>query len=70
MTLIHSTAESCTWYSIFPTDNEELVYGNWEDDIIWDHEVSVIVRPRLKGGEGGVVSRWELLVGGMENGDK
>ncbi|KAJ8028294.1 Transcription initiation factor TFIID subunit 1 [Holothuria leucospilota] len=31
-------AESCTWYSIFPTDNEELVYGNWEDDIIWDHE--------------------------------
>ncbi|PIK49713.1 putative transcription initiation factor TFIID subunit 1 [Apostichopus japonicus] len=30
--------ESCTWYSIFPTDNEELVYGDWESKIIWDHE--------------------------------
>ncbi|XP_071504650.1 transcription initiation factor TFIID subunit 1-like [Diadema antillarum] len=27
-----------TWYSIFPADNEELVYKRWEDDIIWDHE--------------------------------
>ena len=24
------------WYSIFPIDNEELVYGRWEDNIIWD----------------------------------
>lgn len=23
------------WYSIFPIDNEELVYGRWEDNIIW-----------------------------------
>ncbi|OBS83717.1 hypothetical protein A6R68_22320, partial [Neotoma lepida] len=24
------------WYSIFPIDNEDLVYGRWEDNIIWD----------------------------------
>ncbi|EHB07147.1 Transcription initiation factor TFIID subunit 1 [Heterocephalus glaber] len=24
------------WYSIFPIDNEDLVYGRWEDSIIWD----------------------------------
>lgn len=27
-----------TWYSIFPVENEELVYGKWEDNIIWDPE--------------------------------
>ncbi|KAB5515398.1 hypothetical protein PHYPO_G00249880 [Pangasianodon hypophthalmus] len=26
------------WYSIFPIDNEELVYGRWEDNIIWDDQ--------------------------------
>ncbi|KAK2151093.1 hypothetical protein LSH36_376g04026 [Paralvinella palmiformis] len=26
------------WYSIFPVENEDLVYGRWEDDVIWDHE--------------------------------
>lgn len=26
------------WYSIFPIDNEELVYGRWEDIIIWDDQ--------------------------------
>lgn len=26
------------WFSIFPIDNEELVYGRWEDNIIWDDE--------------------------------
>ena len=25
-----------TWYSIFPVENEELVYGKWEDEVIWD----------------------------------
>uniref|UniRef100_A0ABM0LZA8 Transcription initiation factor TFIID subunit 1-like n=1 Tax=Saccoglossus kowalevskii TaxID=10224 RepID=A0ABM0LZA8_SACKO len=25
-----------TWFSIFPVENEELVYGRWEDKIIWD----------------------------------
>ncbi|KAL5010007.1 hypothetical protein ScPMuIL_012312 [Solemya velum] len=24
------------WYSIFPIENDELLYSNWEDDIIWD----------------------------------
>lgn len=27
-----------TWYSIFPVENEDLVYGVWEKDIIWDAE--------------------------------
>ncbi|KAL3284682.1 hypothetical protein HHI36_018831 [Cryptolaemus montrouzieri] len=27
-----------TWYSIFPVENEDLVYGKWEDDVIWDAE--------------------------------
>jgi len=25
-----------TWYSIFPIENEALVYGRWEDNVIWD----------------------------------
>ncbi|CAL1535229.1 unnamed protein product [Lymnaea stagnalis] len=24
------------WFSIFPLENEALIYKNWEDDIIWD----------------------------------
>ncbi|XP_017772378.1 PREDICTED: transcription initiation factor TFIID subunit 1 isoform X3 [Nicrophorus vespilloides] len=27
-----------TWYSIFPVENEDLVYGVWENDVIWDSE--------------------------------
>ncbi|XP_058845180.1 transcription initiation factor TFIID subunit 1-like isoform X2 [Acipenser ruthenus] len=27
-----------TWFSIFPIDSEELVYGRWEDNIIWDDQ--------------------------------
>ena len=27
-----------TFYSIFPVENEELAYGRWEDDVIWDSE--------------------------------
>ena len=35
-------------YSIFPIENEELVYGIWEDEIIWDSEaVSRIPKPRI-----------------------
>ena len=34
--------ESATWYSIFPVENTDLVYGNWEDKIIWDSEVLII----------------------------
>lgn len=25
-----------TWYSIFPVENEDLIYGAWENEIIWD----------------------------------
>uniref|UniRef100_A0ACB8FZ65 Transcription initiation factor TFIID subunit 1 n=1 Tax=Sphaerodactylus townsendi TaxID=933632 RepID=A0ACB8FZ65_9SAUR len=37
------------WFSIFPIDNEELVYGRWEDNIIWDDEAmeTVLVPPVL-----------------------
>lgn len=27
-----------TWYSIFPVENEDLIYGAWENDVIWDPE--------------------------------
>ncbi|XP_077286335.1 TATA-box binding protein associated factor 1 isoform X2 [Arctopsyche grandis] len=30
------TGEDDTWYSIFPVENEELVYGQWEEEVIWD----------------------------------
>lgn len=33
-----SLEEDCSWFSIFPIDNEELVYGRWEDHIIWDDQ--------------------------------
>lgn len=26
------------WHSIFPVENDELVLGHWEDDVIWDCE--------------------------------
>nr|XP_018899978.1 PREDICTED: transcription initiation factor TFIID subunit 1-like [Bemisia tabaci] len=37
-----------TWYSIFPVENEELVYGLWEDEIIWDAEAMTnIPKPKI-----------------------
>uniref|UniRef100_A0A4W4EKF1 Transcription initiation factor TFIID subunit n=1 Tax=Electrophorus electricus TaxID=8005 RepID=A0A4W4EKF1_ELEEL len=33
-----SHEDDAPWYSIFPIDNEELVYGRWEDNIIWDDQ--------------------------------
>ncbi|XP_058482755.1 transcription initiation factor TFIID subunit 1 isoform X7 [Solea solea] len=33
-----SLEEDCPWFSIFPIDSEELVYGRWEDHIIWDDQ--------------------------------
>uniref|UniRef100_A0AAQ5YEE7 Transcription initiation factor TFIID subunit n=1 Tax=Amphiprion ocellaris TaxID=80972 RepID=A0AAQ5YEE7_AMPOC len=33
-----SQEDDCPWFSIFPIDNEELVYGRWEDSIIWDDQ--------------------------------
>ena len=32
---LEAEKEDEMWYSIFPVENEELVYGTWEDDIIW-----------------------------------
>jgi len=37
-----------TWYSIFPVETSELVYGRWEDDVIWDaDEMEEIPQPRI-----------------------
>ncbi|KAK0086570.1 hypothetical protein PV325_002974 [Microctonus aethiopoides] len=37
-----------TWYSIFPVENEELVYGLWEEEIIWDAEnMKKIPKPKI-----------------------
>jgi transcription initiation factor TFIID subunit 1 len=38
--LAENVKENKPWYSIFPVDNQELIYGKWEDKIIWDSEVS------------------------------
>uniref|UniRef100_A0A8C5QQW9 Transcription initiation factor TFIID subunit n=1 Tax=Leptobrachium leishanense TaxID=445787 RepID=A0A8C5QQW9_9ANUR len=39
-------AEGRSWFSIFPIDNEELVYGRWEDRIIWDDQaMDMILEP-------------------------
>ena len=35
-----SEGEAETWYSMFPIENESLIHGCWEDDIIWDAEVT------------------------------
>uniref|UniRef100_A0A182MJD6 Transcription initiation factor TFIID subunit 1 n=1 Tax=Anopheles culicifacies TaxID=139723 RepID=A0A182MJD6_9DIPT len=36
------------WYSIFPVENDELVYDKWEDDVIWDAEaVTKIPKPKV-----------------------
>ncbi|CAG4983002.1 unnamed protein product [Colias eurytheme] len=40
--------EDNTWYSIFPVENEELVYGTWEDEVIWDPEnMPKIPKPKI-----------------------
>ncbi|XP_031682424.1 transcription initiation factor TFIID subunit 1 isoform X2 [Oncorhynchus kisutch] len=36
--LYASHEDDAPWFSIFPIDNEELVYGRWEDNIIWDDQ--------------------------------
>ncbi|XP_015118344.1 transcription initiation factor TFIID subunit 1 isoform X2 [Diachasma alloeum] len=37
-----------TWYSIFPVENEELVYGLWEEEVIWDAEnMKKIPKPKI-----------------------
>ncbi|XP_071554239.1 transcription initiation factor TFIID subunit 1 [Temnothorax nylanderi] len=40
--------EDDTWYSIFPVENEELVYGLWEEEVIWDPEnMRKIPKPKI-----------------------
>ena len=36
-----------TWYSIFPVENEELVYGRWEDEVIWDSNKMPKLKPKI-----------------------
>lgn len=37
-----------TWYSIFPVENEELIYSKWEDEVIWDADSMVkIPKPKV-----------------------
>ncbi|GAB0087540.1 Transcription initiation factor TFIID subunit [Sergentomyia squamirostris] len=37
-----------TWYSIFPVENEELVYSKWEDEVIWDaEEMDKVLKPKV-----------------------
>ena len=37
-----------TWYSMFPAENEELIYGIWENDVIWDADnLSKIPEPKI-----------------------
>ncbi|XP_041978087.1 transcription initiation factor TFIID subunit 1 isoform X2 [Aricia agestis] len=40
--------EDNTWYSIFPVENEELVYGTWEEEVIWDAEnMPMVPKPKI-----------------------
>ncbi len=37
-----------TFYSIFPVENEELAYGRWEDEVIWDSaNMSRKLKPKM-----------------------
>ncbi len=37
-----------TWYSIFPVETPELVYGRWEDEVIWSvEEVKEVPEPKI-----------------------
>jgi hypothetical protein len=38
--ILDDDAKYKSWYSIFPIDNYDLMYGDWEKDIIIDPEVS------------------------------
>lgn len=36
------------WFSIFPIENYDLIYGRWEDDIIWDAQnMEKIPKPKI-----------------------
>ncbi|XP_017847616.1 transcription initiation factor TFIID subunit 1 isoform X2 [Drosophila busckii] len=37
-----------TWYSLFPVENEELIYHKWEDDVIWDaQQMNKVPKPKV-----------------------
>jgi len=37
-----------TWYSIFPVETSELVYGSWEDEVIWDVDrITSVPEPKV-----------------------
>lgn len=37
-----------TWYSIFPVENEELIYSKWEDEVIWDADsMPKVPKPKM-----------------------
>ncbi|XP_032593428.1 transcription initiation factor TFIID subunit 1 isoform X2 [Drosophila grimshawi] len=37
-----------TWYSLFPVENEELIYHKWEDEVIWDaQQMNRVPKPKV-----------------------
>lgn len=37
-----------TWYSLFPVENEELIYHKWEDEVIWDaQQMNKLPKPKV-----------------------
>ncbi|XP_030243749.1 transcription initiation factor TFIID subunit 1 isoform X2 [Drosophila navojoa] len=37
-----------TWYSLFPVENEELIYYKWEDEVIWDaQQMNKVPKPKV-----------------------
>ncbi|XP_030373648.1 transcription initiation factor TFIID subunit 1 isoform X4 [Scaptodrosophila lebanonensis] len=37
-----------TWYSLFPVENEELIYHKWEDEVIWDaQQMTKLPKPKV-----------------------
>lgn len=41
-------SENGTWYSNLPVENDDLVYGFWENEIIWDAKaMKTILQPKI-----------------------
>ncbi|XP_017030698.1 transcription initiation factor TFIID subunit 1 isoform X2 [Drosophila kikkawai] len=37
-----------TWYSLFPVENEELIYHKWEEEVIWDaQQMTKVPKPKV-----------------------
>ncbi|GIX95370.1 transcription initiation factor TFIID subunit 1 [Caerostris extrusa] len=44
----YSEDKDDTWWSIFPVENEDLIHGRWEDDVIWNSEaMTKIPEPKV-----------------------